>query len=171
MKKYILSALISVAITGCFAQTQLPEGKVRGKHDAFRVHHDDHVFNNQKFIIIYSEKNKYNNGIPRGKNEIDLSLRDVHVDQKLKENIINDVLRDKLNTLHKHHETIGGGLIFETSGNLTDVSFSVHEGSIINPIEIEAIDNRLRSEVKPVFAGKAYLTHIAVSAQFGDFVF
>jgi hypothetical protein len=128
-------------------------------------------FNNQTFIIIYSMKNKYNNGIPPGKNEIDLSLRDVHVDQKLIENIIKDVLHDKLSTLHRRHEVIGGGLIFETSGNLTDVSFNVHEGSIITPTEIEAIDNRLRAEVKPIFAGKAYLTHIAVSAEFGDFVF
>lgn len=158
-------------ISGCYAQTQLPEGKVKGKHDTFKIHHDEHAYNNQKFVYIFSEKNKYPNGIPAGKNEIDLSRKDVHIDQNLIETIIRDVLRDKINALHRRHETIGGILKFEISGNLTDISFSVHEGSIITPAEIEAIDNRLRAEVRATFTGKAYLTHIVISAGYGDIVF
>jgi hypothetical protein len=169
MKNLFLT--IMGTLTACSAQNQLSEGKVKGRRDSFKVHHVKYNFTKQADVLIYSDKNKYNNGIPYGKNEMELGVKDVHIDQALIKKIMIDVLHDKLNLLHKHQEKISGILKFDLSGNVTDVGFSICENSIITIAELETIDNRLRAELKATYTGKAYLTHVAISGGFENIVF
>jgi hypothetical protein len=77
---YILLAFFSGS-TCCSAQTRLSPGRIKAKNGTFIINkHDKRSFETHSKIVIYSENNKYNNGLPRPRtdNAIPINPKDIH---------------------------------------------------------------------------------------------
>lgn len=172
MKKIIFLVLISFIYIQCTAQTRLTPGEIKGKHDTFIIDKiQQFAFDKMAHIGVYSKSNKYNNGIPRSKAEIEQGRRflpmdlkrDIHVNNDAIKQIVYDVLSKKLDALKKNKEDINLIFHFEPNGNLTDISFILPENTLISLQDIEEIDRRMRANIKATFSGKQYLQYIAIN--------
>ena len=168
MKTPVYSTIIALfySITSC-AQTKFKEGIVKGKRETFEVMRSP-VVHNQNHIFIYPKKNKYKGPIPDPKDNYQFRVltSDIHVDIDKIKQIVNDVLKDKINLLHERKEILGMRFIFNTDGTLADNNFTLLKVSKITPAEIKLIDNRLRSDIKATFTGIDYKHYVAVDYNF-----
>ncbi len=165
MKKLIITlSIFSCILTQCAAQTKIQDGEIKAKHATYSVKKSTTDFGKGKPFHIFSLKNKYEHGIPRPRaGALPILKSDFHVNEDQIKTIVYDVLGNKIKELHNHNETFSVWFVFETTGELTDINYSLQENTIITTQEIDAIDVRLRAEVKATFTGRDYQNYKAVN--------
>jgi len=153
--------LICFALSKCSAQTRLMPGILKGKHDTFVV---EKLKLADSLIVVYSKGNKYVNGLPRPKvpHFLPMGRFDVHVDNNAIKQLIYSALKTKLADLKKNKESIITNFDFYPNGQISDISFGLHENTLVTLQDIEDIDQKLRVTVKATFTGKAYLQYEAI---------
>lgn len=173
MKKLIIIlSIFSCISTSCAAQTKIQEGVLKAKHANYSIKKSTMDFGKGHPYFIFSSKNKYARGIPGDSWSLpEVKRSDVHVNENQIKEIVYDVLGDKTKELHEHKEVFSVWFVFEINGVLTDTNYTLQENTTITTKEIDAIDARLRSEVKATFTGKNYLTHKAVEYYLQPIVF
>jgi hypothetical protein len=164
MKNLIYCIPLCLLYIQCSAQKPIALGEVKGKQTTFVVN-ELKPFNSEKNIIIYSKNNKYNNGVPYPKNPSlpPLPLRYVTVNKADVKPIVYDILKQKIDLLQRNKETIAVHVLFKTTGEVADISFTLHENTLITIQEIEEIDKQLRSKIKASFTGKQYFEYEVIS--------
>ncbi len=165
MKKLIITfSIISCILTRCVAQTKIQEGEIKAKHASYSVKKSTMDFGKGHPYFIFSSKNKYEHGIPRPKSGAFPILKsDFHVNEVQIKEIVYNELTNKLKELHNHNESLSIYFVFETNGELTDTYYTLQENTLITSQEIDAIDNRLRAEIRATFTGRDYQNYKAVN--------
>jgi protein-arginine kinase len=97
--------------------------------------------------------------------------KDLHVDKDAINQIIYNVLNDKLVALKNNKETMSVLVNFEPNGKITDISFTLKEKTQITLEEIEDIDQKLRKNITASFTGEAYKHYIAINYDLPVIVF
>jgi len=171
MKKIIYSFLIGFIYIQCSAQTRLTPGEIKGRYETFVVFKIKQ-FDSVKRVGVYSKSNKYNNGIPYSEAErnqyhapfIPMNpKKDVHVNNDAVKQIVYSILAKKLDALKQNKEEIDLIFAFEPNGKLVDISFTLHENTVITLPDVENIDRQLRASIKAAFTGKQYLQYVAIN--------
>ncbi len=173
MKKLIIIlSVLSCTLTRCAAQNKIQEGEIKAKHASYSIKKSAMDFGKGHPYFIFSSKNKYEHGVPHtSKDDLPLKKSDIHVNEDQIKLIVYDVLGEKTKELHRHKEAFSVWFVFEVNGVLTDTNYSLQENTIITTKEIDAIDARLRAEVKASFTGKNYLNYKAVEYYFNPILF
>ncbi|MFD0794995.1 hypothetical protein ACFQZX_15340 [Mucilaginibacter litoreus] len=165
MKSNILLLLIVIfqTLSSC-AQNKIVQGTTTVNNQKFKIMKSKFLLKDSKTISVFPEKNKYKGPLPSRKDGSDIPFRksDIHVDIAKVNNIINDVLKAKRQRLHENQEKIAISFIFETTGILTDINYTLSDGTIITTNELEHIDSLLRQQIKASFTGSQYKNYIAV---------
>lgn len=168
MKKFMTLILIFcvMTLTQCVAQNKLRAGEIKGNREVFVVKPATPLLNQpETSIIVSSKRNKYDKGIPFPKDPKALPMNkktDMKVDTGAIRVIVFNILSKKLPLLKQNHEKLAIDLIFEPSGQLTDVGFVLNKNTAITAEELERIDLKLREDIKAKFSGKYYLNEVAM---------
>ena len=168
MKTFIYILLAFFSVSTCSAQTRLSPGRINAKHGTFIINkHDKRSFETHTKIVIYSESNKYNNGLPRPRthNAIPINPKDIHENIDDVKPIVYGILNKKLDALKQAHEEMYILINFKTTGEVADIVFSLNENTVVTLEEIEEIDLKLRANIKVTFTGKVYLQHEATAGK------
>jgi hypothetical protein len=175
MKKLLYFLFFSLfAGTKCSAQIRLVPGESKVGKEIFIIHAiPSMAMDTQKYIVVSSKSNLYNNGIPFSKDlrHIPMNPRNIHINSTQVDNLIYQAFGTKLNALKDRKETLGIIFIFKPDGSIVDVSFSLHYNTIITLEDIEAIDKALRANIKATFTGREYLQQEAISGDIKTIVF
>ena len=167
MKKMILSSIVFMIYINCHGQTKLVPGEINIKHDTFVIFTLKPV-DSIKYIGIYSNSNKYKNGVPYTKAEKNRTFvpmdfrKDLHVNQNVLKQIIYNKLSNKLNSLKSNKETMRVNIEFEPNGKVTDIIFTLKENTNITLEDIEQIDQKIRRDINATFTGENYKQYIAI---------
>ena len=168
--KTLIYFLLSFIYVGARAQTPIKIGKIKAKHEIFIIHELRKLAGNDSpKIVVYSESNKYNNGMPQPKNEkysMLINPQDLHMDVNLVKPIVFEVLSNKLQQLKANKETLVIIMNFTTQGEACDVSFSMKKNTVISIEDIEEIDSRLRKTIHMTFIGQQYKNHEVLPGKF-----
>jgi hypothetical protein len=159
MKNILILPLIIFIGRQCEAQTPLVPGEIKGKYETFIINELKPLASDSlKFIDVSSRSNKYDNGMPQPhvRNLLPVSKQDIHVDNDAIKQIVYTVLTGKLAALKKNGEILYLNIKFLQNGNITDLSYTLHENTIITLQDIETIDRQLRMNVKAKFTGVQY---------------
>jgi len=159
----ILGVLIS---TGCYAQNKYSEGISKVKGEQFQV---SYTGLDKDVIVVYNLKNKYTKGIPLTDNPNALPLRreDIHFDVPAAKAIIQGVLKPKKEQLRQNENIISVQLIFERSGELSDIAYGLKRNTLISLKDIAEIDARFRSTISATYTGTAYKDYKVLTYSLG----
>lgn len=123
MKNQLFTIVLGVLIiTGCYAQNKYSEGISKANGERFQI---TFTWPDKDLMVISNVKNKYEKGGSGSDNPNALPMRreDIHFDVPAARAIIQQVLKPRYKELNKCEGFLYVGLIFESSGKLSDISF------------------------------------------------
>ena len=159
MKNQLFTIALGVLIiSGCYAQNKYSEGISKANGERFQI---TYTWPDKDLMVISNVKNKYEKGGPGSDNPNALPMRreDIHFDVPAAKAIIQQVLKPKYENLHKNEDFVHVDLIFESSGELSDITFGVMKNTLVSLEDLAEIDARLRNTLSATYTGREFKDH------------